>query len=149
MIGWVSVHRDSRTGRHQMWYQAYNEKRTGDKRLKCVVAYAESDDGMHWTKPNLGLHPYYEVNETNIVLIGAPNAYGDRYCNSVLVDERDPDPQRRYKMVYYDWEPDDEQNRGAGMRVAFSPDGIHWTKHPGMVHKTSFGAKGKTTADER
>jgi hypothetical protein len=46
-------------------------------------------------------------------------------------------------MVYYDWEPNDERNLGAGMRVAFSPDGIHWTKHPGMVHQTSYGAKGR------
>ena len=148
MIGWVSTYRDSKTGKFQMWYQAYNEKRTGDKRLRCVVAYAESEDGKEWAKPNLGLFPYYEVQETNIVLVGAPNGYGDRYCNSVLVDPGDADPARRYKMVYYDWEPDDERNLGAGMHVAFSPDGIHWTKHEGMVHKTSFGAKGKQVTFE-
>ena len=143
MIGWVSVYRNPATGKCQMWYQAYNEKRTEDKRLRCVVAYAESADGKSWVKPNLGLFPYYECEETNIVLIGAPNAYGDRYGNSVLVDSRDTDPSRRYKMVYYDWEPDDERNLGAGTHVAFSPDGIHWTKHKGIVQKTSFGAKGK------
>jgi hypothetical protein len=150
MIGWVSVYRNPATGKCQMWYQAYNEKRAEDKRLKCVAAYAESADGKTWVKPNLGLFPYYEVKDTNIVLIGAPNAYGDRYCNSVLVDSRDPDPARRYKMVYYDWEPDDERNLGAGMRVAFSPDGVHWTKHEGMVHRTSYGAKGRQVpfADE-
>jgi hypothetical protein len=143
MIGWVSVYRDPATGKFQMWYQAYNEKRTEDKRFRCVVAYAESTDGKEWTKPNLGLFPYYETAHTNIVLIGAPNGYGDRYCNSVLVDPRDTDPARRYKMVFYDWEPDDDRNLGAGMRVAFSPDGIHWTRHEGMVSKTGFGAKGK------
>lgn len=139
MIGWVSTWRDPRTGKCQMWYQAYNEKRTGDKRLKCVVAYAESADGVVWTKPDLDLFPYYEVEKTNIVLIGAPDAHGDRYCNSVMVDPRDADPARRYKMVYYDWEPGD---RGAGMHIAFSPDGIRWTKHPGIKSKTSFGSKG-------
>ena len=142
MIGWVSTYRDPTTGKWQMWYQAYNQTRVEDKRLKCVVAYAESADGKTWVKPKLTLFPYYEVKETNIVLIGAPNGYGDRYCNSVLVDPRDPDPQRRYKMVFYDWEPDDERNLGAGTRVAFSPDGIHWTKHEGMVIKTPFGRKG-------
>ncbi len=150
MIGWVSAGRAPGGGKFQMWYQAYNAKRTEDKRLRCVVAYAESDDGKTWTKPDLDLFPYYEVKRTNIVLIGAPDAYADRYCNSVLVDERDPDPARRYKMVYYDWDPDDSRNLGAGMRVAFSPDGIHWTKHEGMVHKTSYGAKGRQVpfADE-
>jgi hypothetical protein len=143
MIGWVSTYRDAKSGRFQMWYQAYNAKGDADKRLKCVVAYAESADGKTWTKPELGLFPYYEEKKTNIVLIGAPNGYGDRYCNSVLVEPHDPDPARRYKMVFYDWDPDDERNLGAGMRVAFSPDGIHWTRHIGMVHKTAFGAKGK------
>jgi hypothetical protein len=143
MLGWVSTYRDPQTGRCQMWYQAYNEKRAAeDKRLKSVVAYAESADGKTWTKPELDLFPYFETKKTNIVLIGAPNGYGDRYNNSVLVDPRDPDPARRYKMVFYDWEPDDARNLGAGMRVAFSPDGIHWTRHEGMVHKTQFGAKG-------
>lgn len=142
MIGWVSTYRDAVTGRWQMWYQAYNATRTEDKRLKCVVAYAESKDGKTWSKPDLDLFPWHEVKRTNIVLIGAPNAHGDRYCNSVLVDPRDPDPARRYKMVYYDWEPDDERHRGGGMHVAFSPDGIRWTKHPGIKSKTSFGSKG-------
>lgn len=142
MIGWVSVYRNPQTGKFQMWYQAYNEKRTEDKRLKCVVAYAESVDGKTWVKPNLGLFPYYEVKDTNIVLIGSSNGYGDRYCNSVLVEARETDPTRRYKMVYYDWEPDDDRNLGAGTHIAFSPDGIHWTKHERMVHKTSYGLKG-------
>ncbi len=150
MIGWVSTYRDPTTGKCQMWYQAYNDKRVENKQLKCVVAYADSTDGKTWVKPDLDLFPYYEVKETNIVLIGAPNGYGDRYCNSVIVDARDLDPTRRYKMVYYDWEPDDDRNLGAGMRVAFSPDGIHWTKHEQIVHKTSFGAKGRQVpfADE-
>lgn len=144
MIGWVSTHRDARSGRWQMWYQAYNEKRAAeDKRLKCVVAYAESADGKTWAKPDLGIFPYFETQQTNIVLIGAPGGYGDRYCNSVLFDPRDPDAARRYKMVFYDWDPDDERHLGGGMRVAFSPDGIRWTRHEVMVSKTSFGAKGK------
>ncbi len=142
MIGWVSIYRNPQTGKFQMWYQAYNEKRTEDKRLKCVVAYAESVDGKKWVKPNLGLFPYYEVKDTNIVLIGASNGFGDRYCNSVLVEARETDPSKRYKMVYYDWAPDDDRNLGAGTHIAFSPDGIHWTKHEGMVHKTSYGLKG-------
>lgn len=142
MIGWVSVYRNPQSGKCQMWYQTYNAKRTEDKRLKCVVAYAESADGKIWIKPNLGLFPYYETADTNIVLIGAAEGYGDRYCNSVLVDAREKDPNKRYKMAYYDWMPNDQRNLGAGMHVAFSPDGIHWTKHPGYVHKTSYGSKG-------
>lgn len=142
MIAFVSIYRNPQTGKFQMWYQAYNETRTEDKRLRCVVAYAESADGKKWVKPNLGLFPYYEFKDTNIVLIGAPGAYGDRYGNSVLVDPKDPDPARRYKMIYYDWDVSSEK-AGAGMRLAFSPDGIHWTKVEGpSPSKMSFGRKG-------
>lgn len=144
MIGWVSVYRNPQTGKFQLWYQAYNDAIDGEnKSLRCVVAYAESDDGKHWVKPNLGLFPYLDTKDTNIVLIGNENAYGDRYCNSVVVNPKETDPAKKYKMLYYDWDPDDEKNIGGGTRVAFSPDGIHWTKLGKMVGKTSYGAKGR------
>lgn len=143
MLGWTSVHRDPRTGKHQLWYQAYQEQRTEDKVLKNIVCYAESEDGITWTKPKLGLFPFYEIKDTNIVLLGVVGGYGERYCNSVVVDPRDPDPQRRYKMAYYDWVPAAGVAGGSGTHVAFSPDGIRWTKHPGgPVSKSSFGSKG-------
>lgn len=143
MLGWTSVYRDPKTGKHQLWYQAYQARRVEDKVLKNVVCYAESDDGITWTKPNLGLIPFYEEKNTNIVLVGEKGGYGERYCNSVVVDPRDPDPNKRYKMAYYDWVPAEGEKGGSGTHVAFSPDGIHWTKHAGgPVHRTSFGAKG-------
>ena len=40
-IAWTSIHRDAKTGKYQLWYQAYAGKRAGDKRLECVVCYAE------------------------------------------------------------------------------------------------------------
>ncbi len=30
-IGWTSVHRDPKTGKYQLWYQAYQERRVEDK----------------------------------------------------------------------------------------------------------------------
>src|SRR5687767_13462786 len=42
-IGWTSIYRDGASGKYQLWYQAYAGKRAGDKRLECVVCYAESD----------------------------------------------------------------------------------------------------------
>jgi len=143
MLGWTSVYRDPKTGRHQLWYQAYQERRVEDKVMKNVVCYAESADGITWTKPNLGLFPFYEEKDTNIVLIGERGGYGERYCNSVVFDARDPDPNKRYKMAYYDWVPKDGAEGGSGTHVAFSPDGIRWTKHAGgPVSKTPFGGKG-------
>ncbi len=139
-IGWTSVHRDPVTGRVQLWYQAYAGKAAGDKRLECVVCYAESQDGLTFVKPELEIHPFNGVARTNIVLIGN-GGYGDRYCNSVLVDPREKDPARRYKMAYYDWSVD-QGREYPGLHVAFSPDGIRWTKHGrAPLYRTSYGAR--------
>lgn len=140
-IGWTSVYRDPETGKYQLWYQAYAGKRAGDKRLECVVCYAESVDGIQFTKPDLNLFPFKDQQATNIVLIGN-GGYGDRYCNSVLVEPDEREPGRRYKMAYYDWVKDGDREY-PGLCAAFSPDGIHWTKHPkGPLYRTSYGARG-------
>lgn len=140
-IGWTSAYRDPRTGKYQLWYQAYAGKRAGDKRLECVVCYAESEDGIHFVKPELTIYPFKDEPRTNIVLIGN-GGYGDRYCNSVLVDPNEKDPARRYKMAYYDWST--ERGREyPGLHVAFSRDGIHWTKHDkGPLYRTHYGGRG-------
>jgi len=144
-IGWTSIYRNPQTGKYQLWYQAYVGARAGDERYRCVVCYAESDDGLTFTKPALDLFPYKDRPQTNIVLIGN-GGYGHRYCNSVLVDPREEDPQRRYKMAYYDWSTRDGQEY-AGLHLAFSPDGIHWTKHPeGPLYRTAFGGRGRQPA---
>ncbi|MCL5459709.1 hypothetical protein M3M33_13825, partial [Loigolactobacillus coryniformis] len=68
--------------------------------------------------------------------------YGDRYCCSVLVDPLEQDPTRRYKMAYYDWSVVGKREE-PGLHVAFSPDGIHWTKHDeGTLLRTLYGGRG-------
>ena len=114
-IGYCSVHRDSQTGGYRMWYQAAPG---------CHLCYAASDDGIKWNKPNLGIVPFEGDTDTNIVM-------KTDYGAGVLVDCNGLDPARRYKIAY--WE-------NHGMSIAFSPDGIHWTKHPSApVLPGSFG----------
>ncbi|HJN16065.1 MAG TPA: hypothetical protein QGH10_11260 [Armatimonadota bacterium] len=104
-IAYCSVHRDVETGQYQLWYQAW----------PGCLCYATSEDGVHWVKPSMGLVEYDGSTDNNIVLrIG--------YGAGVLFDPRDPDPERRYKLAYW------EHN---GTSIAFSPDGVHWSKHPG------------------
>jgi hypothetical protein len=136
-IGYTSVYRDPRSGKYQLWYQAYAGARAGDRRLKCVVCYAESRDGIHFHRPELDLFPY-KGQKSNIVLV-SNGGYGDRYCCSVLVDASEKDPARRYKMAYYDWSVVGQREE-PGLHVAFSPDGIHWTKHDqGPLLRSLFG----------
>ncbi len=138
-IGYTSVYRDPKSGKYQLWYQAYAGARAGERRLKCVVCYAESKDGIHFERPELNLFPYKDLKTTNIVLISNAG-YGDRYCCSVLVDPLEKDPARRYKMAYYDWSVDGKREE-PGLHVAFSPDGIRWTKHSGVLLKTLYGGR--------
>jgi hypothetical protein len=138
-IGYTSIHRDLKTGTYQLWYQAYAGARAGDPALKCVVCYAESKDGIHFERPDLDLFPY-KGEKSNIVLVSNAH-YGDRYCCSVLVDPLEKNPKRRYKMAYYDWSLVDSRPE-PGLHVAFSPDGVRWTKHGGTLLKTLYGGRG-------
>lgn len=72
------------------------------------VCYAVSKDGLAWEKPVLGLVEFQGDKSNNLVVRGAHGA-------GVFRDEREPDPQRRYKMIYQ------------GMAVRFSPDGLRWS----------------------
>jgi hypothetical protein len=90
------------------------------------VCYATSKDGLAWIKPELGVVEYEGSKANNIVLRGVHGV-------GVFKDLRDPDPARRYKMFGKTGE--DREPVG----VAFSPDGIHWSK---AVPCAGIGAAG-------
>jgi hypothetical protein len=100
-------------------------------RARARVLRAVSVDGIVWHKPELDRHPH-EGRATNIV-------YGEGvHAFSVLYDERDPDPARRFKMVFtrvsiginrpkrFRW----PNEHGNGLSLAYSADGIEWQEHP-------------------
>ena len=129
-LTWGSVIRDR--DKYKMWY-----------RTPVGVSYAESDDGIAWTKPRLDL-VRIDGQKTNILLRISPRSdlagqAGDLpYFYTILGvhrDDRDPDPSRRYKMGFlsiqrqYNGPREDVFHPGQrrGLGVAGSPDGIHWT----------------------
>src|SRR5262249_24283899 len=63
-IGYTSVDRDPTSGTYQLWYQAYAGARAGYRRSKSVVCYAESKDGIRFTRPDLDLFPYKDEKST-------------------------------------------------------------------------------------
>lgn len=79
------------------------------------LAYAESKDGVHWVKPALGLVEFEGSTANNLLF---------RYAHGtgVFLDEADPDPARRYKLVT----KVDYPGGRSFMAVNFSADGIHW-----------------------
>ena len=66
------------------------------------MCYAESTDGVHWTKPELGLVEFNGNKKNNICLIEAEPFSLSRVNDflTVLHEPDDPDPQRRYKAAY-------------------------------------------------
>lgn len=145
-IGYCSVHRDKTSGRYQLWYQAYQTKAEKNTH-RCVVAYAESADGIHWVKPDLGLHEFNGQQDTNIVLIGN-GGRSVNYGAAVLYDSNDPNAKRRYKMAYWDFPAPETVERGGnpapGLFVAFSGDGIHWTKYTDVaLSRADYGSPGQ------
>jgi hypothetical protein len=88
---------------------------TGDHQVVC---YAESPDGIHWTKPALDLCPWQDQKTTNIVLA---HAGADTHNFSPFIDTKPDVPaEQKYKAVsgYHD----------TGLHAYVSPDGIHWKK---------------------
>lgn len=126
--------------RFRMWYlgmfeQTWDHRTTGWWRPMC---YAESADGVHWTKPELGLVEFAGSRANNICLIepaDSPLARVNDFL-SVLLDPDDPNPQRRYKVAYIAHLPWDEvpggvrevqrESRLCAMVCATSPDGLRW-----------------------
>jgi len=111
-------------GKFRMWYYPVGLKVPGDARradLKQLsqgpVCYAESDDGLHWTKPVLGQVEFKGSRRNNAVALPDQLVEGVH----VIKDESDPDPARRYKMVY-----NAHNGKTWVFRCATSTDGVRW-----------------------
>lgn len=104
---------------YRMYYRGshFNEK-TRKATHPEVTCYAESTDGIHWTKPKLGLFEYGGSKENNIVWNGIGT-----HCFTPFKDTNpNCPPESQYKAI----------SRGRpqakkGLYVFQSPDGIHWS----------------------
>ncbi|RLT10774.1 MAG: hypothetical protein DWI21_03705 [Planctomycetota bacterium] len=112
--------------------------------------YAESDDGIMWRKPKVGLIANRGNKDNNVILTGQRASEQTRGAltnfdgYTILRDDREPNPDRRYKMVAH-WEsvhywdnhavsgslgrPKAMMDRYAAARgeyITYSPDGLRW-----------------------
>ena len=85
------------------------------------LCYAESEDGMHWIKPELGLIEFEGMKNNNIV------STSDLVSSAVFRDDSAP-PEERYKAFAWDRLSDVPYRADYGLFGAFSPDGYHWTR---------------------
>ena len=129
-------------GKFRMWYLGMLERDTPQGSVPGwwrPMCYAESDDGIHWTKPELGLVELNGNKKNNICLIDS-DPYSLSRVNdflTVLYEPNDPDPLRRYKTVYIAHLPFEEvrggrskighdEDRWCSFVCATSADGLRW-----------------------
>jgi len=82
-------------------------------RREIGLCYAVSKDGIHWEKHEIGIVEFGGNKKNNILMLRGVNGAG------VFRDLREPDPARRYNIFFCG------QRK---MEVAFSPDGLHWSR---------------------
>ena len=71
------------------------------KPYQRIICYAESKDGIHWTKPNLGLCQWEGSRENNIIF---PNddfeyVFSEMDGASVFIDPVAKGPEEKYKLI--------------------------------------------------
>ena len=128
--GYPNVLYDEEAGLYRCYYTLFIEdedSRLADRRERSRrdyiprpdrapgLAYAQSRDGIHWEKPSLGRVQWNGSAQNNIIF-----AYA--HGTGVMIDQRDPDKSRRYKMVT----KMDQPGTQAYMAVSFSTDGLDW-----------------------
>lgn len=122
--GYHSVFMDG--DKYRMYYKAWHldvqpEEFKARSRLYCC--YAESDDGIHWRKPELGLHDFDGSKANNIVMVAETHgqAVSDPGHCAVFKDENPiAAKDAKYKAIIRAKKPH-------GLMVFKSADGLRWT----------------------
>lgn len=123
-------------GLYRMWYYACHwadevQNALEGRLATGPVCYAESDDGLTWRKPALGQVDWRGNRANNVIRLSILRNEGVH----VIRDDDDPDPGRRYKMVYNDLPPGRDFWT---IRTATSPDGLQWTDGPALPYDAFF-----------
>lgn len=83
-----------------------------------VTCYAESEDGLHWKKPDLGIYTIDESAANNVILAGAAPA--SHNFTPFLDTNPHAKPAERFKAI--------GGIRPGGLVAYVSADGIHWKR---------------------
>lgn len=115
LSNYVHVFRDGET--MKMYYRSANQQMEKGRPGSSSICYAESKDGIHWTRPNLGLYNFAGSTENNIVYLGP----GTNMWFCFKDDNPDAPPDQRYKALCKTG-----LAHGGPLGAMVSPDGLHW-----------------------
>lgn len=103
-------------GRYRCYYRKTFGEMGSDDSAQQVTCYAESDDGVVWRKPDLGLYEVAGTQQNNVVWAGL----GPTSHNFAPFADARPGvpPEQRYKAL--------AGTQTTGLLGFVSPDGIHW-----------------------
>lgn len=123
--GYHSVFRDGDLYRmyYKAWHLDVSQGKLNSGRHPLFCCYAESKDGIHWEKPELGIHEFQGSKANNIVMVtgtvgslkidpGHPAVFKD--------DNPAAPPEARYKAIV-------RSSGKSGLIPHRSPDGLDWT----------------------
>lgn len=114
---------------YRMYYKSWQIDPLSEAGVKSQVkhelfcAYAESDDGIHWRKPVLGLVEFKGSKANNLVMASGVVGKVDADAGHPAVFKDDNPaaaPDARYKAILRSRQPH-------GMLAFKSPDGLHWS----------------------
>jgi predicted GH43/DUF377 family glycosyl hydrolase len=117
LIGGFSVLQED--GLYRAYYSAWWRQTPSDTDTRLCMA--TSTDGIHWTKPKLGLIDFGGNKDNNIVF-QSQTGHG-YHAGTVFVDPVGP-PEARYKLIFLG---------NDGVRGGYSSDGVHWTEYPEVL----------------
>jgi hypothetical protein len=116
---------------YRLYYRGFPKITAGysDGDPNEVTCYAESTDGVHWTKPNLGLFEWDGSKDNNIILDNSFAPACTNFCP--FLDTKPGVPaEERFKALGGVFNqripPDPSYARREGLKAYVSGDGIRW-----------------------
>ncbi len=138
--GYHTVFQDG--DRYRMYYKSWNHEYDKAKAHRLVIAYAESTDGIKWTKPDLGLVEFKGSRKNNIILNEIHGGMAHDFSPFKDPNPAAP-PSARYKAVGY--------AKPHGLYALQSADAIHWElmQDQPIITEGAFDTQNITFWDER
>ena len=147
--------------KYQMWYRGthhdeFDPPSTVFQNTRPpVVCYAESCDGIHWIRPEVGICKWEGSTANNIVWPPTDQLMADGSINGtgtfmVFLDGNSAcDPEGRYKAVAQRHEKQADGKLSGGLALFASSDGMRWSvKQHGIISDGQFDARNIVLWDE-
>lgn len=124
-------------GKLRMWYVCRDDWGDGSQ---ANLAYAESTDGIKWTKPNLGIYDYKGSRANNLV--------GVHSLEGVVFQDPNMPPAERYVYVSTG-KPANNPTGETGIYRYYSADGLRWKRDAQPLIEAGSDTQNVVWWDER